>query len=87
MARPKTDSTVLTIRVPASLDRRLAREARRHRVTRSEVARTLLGAGLRGGAPAFAAEERRRSLLASRQSSELDTLDFLLHVADTTGRK
>jgi mRNA interferase MazF len=42
MARPKTDSTVLTIRVPVSLDRRLAREARRRRLTRSEVARAIL---------------------------------------------
>lgn len=89
MARPKSDSAVLTIRVPAALERRLAREARRRRVTRSEVARTALEAGLGGRDTAsdFAAEARRQSLLASRHPSEKDALEFLLHVADTTGWK
>ena len=87
MARPKSDSTVLTIRVPIALEKRLSREARRRRLTRSEVARAALEAGLGGGTPDFAAEARRQSLLASRQRSERDTLDFLLHVADTTGWK
>ena len=87
MARPKSDSAVLTIRVPAALERRLAREARRRRVTRSEVARAVLEAGLRGSDSAFAAEARRQSLLASQHPSEKDALEFLLHVADTTGWK
>ena len=87
MARPKTDSTVLTIGVPVSLDQRLSREARRRRLTRSQVARAVLEAGLGGAEPDMAAEARRKSLLASRQPSEPDTLDFLLHVADTTGWK
>ncbi len=87
MARPKTDSTVLTIRVPVALERRLVREARRRRVTRSEAARAVLEAGLagRGGAADFAAEARRQSLLVSRHPSEQDVLDFLMHAADTTG--
>jgi predicted transcriptional regulator len=87
MPRPKSDSTVLTIRVPAALERRLVREARRRRLTRSEVARAALEAGL-GAAPLdIAAEARRQSLLASQHPSEQDALDFLLHVADTTGWK
>jgi predicted transcriptional regulator len=87
MARPKSDSTVLTIRVPVALERRLVREARRRRLTRSEVARAALEAGLGGSASDFAAEARRQSLLASRHPSEKDALEFLLHVADTTGWK
>jgi len=46
MARRKTDSTVLTLRLSAALDRKLAREAHRRRQTRSAVARRLLEAGL-----------------------------------------
>jgi Protein of unknown function (DUF3018) len=56
-------------------------------VTRSEVARSVLEAGLKRNASDFAAEARRQSLLVSRQPSDDDTLDFLLHVADTTGWK
>ena len=87
MARPKSDSTVLTIRVPATLERRLVREARRRRLTRSEVARSVLEAGLKRNDSDFAAEARRQSLLVSQHPSEPETLDFLLHVADTTGWK
>ena len=85
MARHKSDSTVLSVRVSLALERRLVREARRRRVTRSEVARTVLEAGLRGSDSDFAVEARRQSLLVSRHPSERDALDFLLHVADTTG--
>lgn len=84
MARPKSDSTVLTIRVPAALDRRLTREARRRRQTRSEVARAILGAELGGGGTDIAADARRQSLLVRRRRSEREALDFLLHVADPT---
>jgi hypothetical protein len=45
---PKT-SEVLTIRVPPDLGRRLAREARRQRRTRSDVARQLLDRALSSG--------------------------------------
>ena len=45
MARAKTDSTVLTIRVPERLDRQLGREARRRGRTRGHVARSILEAG------------------------------------------
>lgn len=87
MARPKSDSAVLTIRVPAALEKRLSREARRRRLTRSEVARAALEAGLRGGPSDLAAEARRQSLLVSRHPSEKDVLDFIQHAADTTGWK
>ena len=87
MARPKTDSTVLTIRVPASLERRLAREARRRRITRSEAARAALDAGLGGSATDFAAEARRQSLLVGKLRSERDVLRLITEIADTTGWK
>ena len=87
VARPKTDSAVLTIRVPASLDRRLAREARRRRQTRSEVARAILDAELGAGDTDLRAEARRQSLLVRRRASERDALTFILDVADTTRRR
>ncbi len=87
MARPKTDSTVLTIRVPVSLDRRLAREARRLRQTRSEVARAILEAELGAGGAELAAEARRQSLLVRRRASEREAIEFILDVADTTRRR
>lgn len=85
MARPKTDSAVLTIRVPASLDRRLAREARRRRQTRSQVARAVLEAALGGGETDLPAEARRQSLLVRRRRSEREALRFILDVADGSG--
>jgi metal-responsive CopG/Arc/MetJ family transcriptional regulator len=88
MARPRSDSTVLTIRVPVALEKRISREARRRRQSRSEVARAALEAGLGGSeAGGLAAEARRQSLLVSRHPSERETLDFLLHAADTAGWK
>jgi predicted transcriptional regulator len=78
MARLKTASAVLTIRVPSDLDRRLAREARRRRQTRSEVARSLLEAGLGTGEPDQGAEARRQSLLASGRRSERDAIHFTM---------
>jgi len=87
MARPKSDSTVLTIRVPVALEKRIGREARRRRQTRSQIARAILEAGLDTAGPDLAAEARRQSLLVSRRRSERDTGDFLIGVADTTGWK
>lgn len=84
MARPKTDSAVLTIRVPVSLDRRLAREARRRRQTRSQVARAILEAELGGTGTDLAAEARRQSLLVRRRPSEREAIRFILDVADTS---
>jgi len=77
MARPKNESTVLTIRVPAPLDRQLAKEARRRRMTRSEVARSILESGL-GRRVDLASEARRQSRLVSRRRSERDALRLWL---------
>ena len=84
MARPRTDSTILTIRVPALLDQRLVREARRRRQTRSEVVRAILEAELTSGGADLAAEARRQSLLVRRRASEREAMAFILDVADTT---
>lgn len=85
MARAKTESAVLTIRVPASLDRRLAHEARRRGQTRSQVARAILDAELGGAGTDLPAEARRQSLLVRRRRSERDALRFILDVADGSG--
>ena len=82
MARPRTDSTVLTIRVPVSLERRLTREARRRHLTRSEVARGILQTQLGAGEPDLAAEAKRQSLLVRRRRSERDALLFIAAAAD-----
>jgi hypothetical protein len=88
MARPRTDSAVLTLRVPANVHRYLSREARRRRQTRSDIARTILLERVEGSAEAdFQAEARRQSLLVSKRRSERDTLSFLDAVADRRGWK
>ena len=76
----------LSPRTP-SLEKRIAREARRRRQTRSEVARAALEVGLGAGEPDLAVEARRQSLLVSRMRSERHALDFITHAADTTGWK
>jgi predicted transcriptional regulator len=81
MARPPSDSTVLTLRIPAALDRQLAREARRRRRTRSEIARAILEAEFAAMGPDLAAEARRQSLLVRSRRSERDTLKFFLDAA------
>src|SRR5262249_2364620 len=64
MARPKTDSAVLTLRVPAKVHRYLTREARRRRRTRSDIARSILQERVEGSSESdFLAEARRQSLL------------------------
>ncbi|HUF47776.1 MAG TPA: ribbon-helix-helix protein, CopG family [Vicinamibacterales bacterium] len=78
-------TSVLTIRIPRSLDRRLSAEARRLRRTRSEAARAILDAALGAEGPDPATEARRQCLLASRQDADQDTLDFIATVADDRG--
>lgn len=85
MARPKIDSAVLTLRVPAALDRKLGREARRRRQTRSEVARHILEAGLGATEPDLAVEARRQSRLVRRRRSEREALDFIEGASDRSG--
>jgi hypothetical protein len=88
MSRPKSDSTVLTLRVPAKVHRYLTREARRRRQTRSDIARSILQERVEGSSgPDVVAEARRQSLLVSRRRSERDTLAFLDAVADRRGWK
>ena len=85
MAKSEPVSAVLTLRVPRDVARRLAREARRQRRTRSEVARDILAAGLGEPAPAPMAEARRQSLMVSERESERDALRFVIDSADLRG--
>jgi transcriptional regulator of met regulon len=80
-------TTVLTLRVPADLDRRISREARRARKTKSALLRdALLQAFADGPAPEDPAREaRRQSLLVSRRGSEREAIDFIEHAADSRG--
>ncbi len=87
MARSRSVSTVVTLRVTPELNRLLTREARRRRKTRSTVAREILQGQLTGIEPDHAAEARRQSLLVSRRRSERDALAFVERAADTTGWK
>ena len=88
VSRPKTDSTVLTLRVPAKVHRYLTREARRRRQTRSDIARSILQERVEGSTePDFLDEARRQSLLVSNRRSERDTIAFLDTVADRRGWK
>jgi predicted transcriptional regulator len=82
----KHDSSVLTIRVPSDLGRRLAREARRQRRTRSAVARDLLAASLEHEAVTDrAAEAKRQSMLVRDHESEREALRFITDTADLRG--
>ena len=88
MSRIKTNAAVLTLRVPATVQRFLTREARRRRQTRSAIARTILQERAEGSSDAdFLAEARRQSLLVSTRRSERDVLAFLAGVADRRGWK
>jgi hypothetical protein len=80
-------SVVVTVRLTQELERRLAREARRLRRSRSEVARAVLEAHFAGPAVDPHAEARRQSLLASAQDADRDTLDFIEHAGDARGWK
>jgi predicted transcriptional regulator len=86
---PRSPSSVVTIRVPVDLDRRIAREARRLRRTKSAIVRDALRSAFGGAAPEDdpAREARRQSLLVSGRASETDALLFIDAVADDTGWK
>jgi hypothetical protein len=85
MSSSSKATSVLTVRVPKALDRRLAAEARRQRLTRSEAVRAILEEALNkpDEDPAIAA--RRQSILASRRDADAETLAFLESVADDRG--
>ena len=82
-------SRVVTLRVPAALDRRIASEARRQRRTKSDLARealsTAFGEGVATDDPAR--EARRQSLLVSSRKSEREALGFVTAAADHRGWK
>lgn len=80
-------STVLTLRVPPDLDRRIAHRARKHRQTKSAVLREALQHAFGGERPPDdpATEARRQSLLVSGRASEQDALAFVEHAADRKG--
>jgi hypothetical protein len=69
--------------MPTGVCRYLTREARRRRLTRSDLARAILQQHVEGLKELdFLAEARRQSLLVSKRSSERDTLAFLDAIAD-----
>jgi predicted transcriptional regulator len=80
-------STVLTLRVSPALDRKIAREARRRRRTKSEVVRTTLENAFEGvdADEDPAREARRQSLLVSGRASEREALRFIESAADVKG--
>jgi predicted transcriptional regulator len=80
-------STVVTLRLPPDLDRRIEREARRKRRTKSAVVREALQSVFGAGHPPDdpAREARRQSLLVSGRASERDALEFIDHAADVRG--
>jgi len=80
-------SIVLTLRVPAHLDRRIEQAARRKRRTKSALVREALHHAFGEGPPPEdpAREARRQSLLVSSRQSERDALDFVEHAADDRG--
>lgn len=86
MARSQA-STVLTLRVPPDLDRRIEREARRRRRTKSAVLRDALQGAFGEGPPPEdpAREARRQSLLVSGRASEREATEFLEAAADDQG--
>lgn len=86
MAR-RERSTVLTLRVPPTLDRRIERVARRRRRTKSAVLREALEIAFGPHVPAEdpAREARRQSLLVSGRASEQEALEFIEQSADDRG--
>lgn len=80
-------STVVTLRVPADLDRRIEREARRRRRTKSALVRDALLSAFGDAPPADdpAREARRQSLLVSTRASEREAIEFIEASADERG--
>jgi hypothetical protein len=78
---------VLTIRVPAALDRRIARVARQRKATKAAVLREVIEREFGARHLVSADEVRRQSLLVSGTPDAQDVLDFISSVADETGWK
>jgi hypothetical protein len=86
MSRSSKTSVVVTLRVSAGLSRRIEREARRRRHTKSETVRRILEAALAGEeATDPSAEARRQSLLVSNRRSEKAALRFIEQAGDQRG--
>jgi hypothetical protein len=85
VSAPGKSASLLKLHLGVDLARSLAREARRRRKTKSEVAREILSASLLGAGTPDPVEARRQSLLVSRRRSEKQTLDFLESAADVRG--
>ena len=83
----RATSIVVTLRLPEELGRRIAREARRRRRTRSAVVRDALQAAFGDAAaePDPAREARRQSLLVSKRASEREVLEFVEASSDVRG--
>jgi Protein of unknown function (DUF3018) len=83
---PQERSNLLTLRAGADTARSPACEVRR-RLTKGEVARAILEAGLGGGPSGrdLLQEAQRQSLLVREGRSERDILGFLDEAADTRG--
>jgi hypothetical protein len=84
---PRKKSTVVTIRLPVDLDRRIAREAVRRRRPKSALLRDALQSAFGDAAAADdpAREARRQSLLVSGRESERESLEFIEASADEPG--
>ena len=80
-------STVLTIRVPTDLDRRIAQAARRRRRTKSALVREALEQSFHSTVLPDdpAREARRQSLLVSSRPSEREAIEFVEQAADDRG--
>ena len=80
-------TTVMTLRVPREIERRIEQEARRRKRTRSAVVREVIEAAFAGGPPSDdpATEARRQSLLVSGRASEKEALRFIEGAADVRG--
>jgi predicted transcriptional regulator len=80
-----TSTDVLTIRIPRETARRLAREAKRQRRSRSQVARDILTSGLNAPDQDPLSEARRQSMLVSERASEQEAIHFIVDAADLRG--
>lgn len=80
-------STVLTVRVPVDLDRRISQAARRRRSSKSALLREAIAIAFGNVEPSEdpAREARRQSLLVSGRASEREALEFVEHAADSRG--
>ena len=86
MSKPEK-STVLTLRVPLALDRRIEEQARRRRRSKSAILREALQITFGAGPPPAdpAREARRQSLLVSGRESEREAIAFIEGAHDERG--